>query len=531
MTVLTTNSRHSSNVLADKADILLHAVVAGTPDLHVADADLCSAFQVTHPDASIRFWDITRKRLSTFQGLCGQHVWPWKSRHIEANDLEKRLLATRAGPFVMMCSTNGFERQRALEAIRQQPFVLSGLCLALLLIRLNDWADQVAYTARITLESCTTGTEIDLNTLTACFPMYLASADWGRLRTEDRALLDRLFDHDRARQSFLAMLIESTNSLNAKTLNWMLRRPDWDRDLPHIASNARHWNLRLNALRALLSGKYTWKEQGGGERVIDVAHDPGQLVRQAMTDHSPSIRLLGLRAFAEQRSSDLEAARATFEHFVLDPSIKVAICAAFWLRRANGDPAAVIRARISSGPPPTISSLLLLGGVGNAADSPILLQASTRYAGRHKWALLAAAAKLTPDAVIPMLNSVATSIDADDTEARQAVKALTSLGQSLDVEQLMAWTKQPARFLARNFLGMTHRLTPWRTVEVLLALADNGMSDAALESDLMQAAQRTQRGGMTLNLDERNRLLTSLERLPRQNSSAINLLSWSLKTR
>src|SRR5215475_8739596 len=84
----------------------------------------------------------------------------WRSPHSTITDIEKRLLCeTRSGPYVFMCSGNGFERQRALEAVQQVP---NAFCLALLLLRLNDWVKEVRTAARAALKRQSAALRADL---------------------------------------------------------------------------------------------------------------------------------------------------------------------------------------------------------------------------------------------------------------------------------------------------------------------------------------------------------------------------------
>jgi hypothetical protein len=102
-------------------------------------------------------------------------LWATRSR---SADIERRLLrGARSGAFVLMCSKNGFERQHALEAVKEVP---SAFCLGLLIVRLNDWVKEVQTAACLALDRQAASLRTDH--LLECFELYLSSSDWGRMR-------------------------------------------------------------------------------------------------------------------------------------------------------------------------------------------------------------------------------------------------------------------------------------------------------------------------------------------------------------
>lgn len=128
-------------------------------DLRIADVRLLDELAKASVSHLPRFIDRVRQscQTATLREISTQGHW--RSPRSTLTDVEKRLLnETSSGPFVLMCSANGFERQRALEAVQQIP---NAFCLALLLIRLNDWVKEVRGAARTALDRQSAGLRAD----------------------------------------------------------------------------------------------------------------------------------------------------------------------------------------------------------------------------------------------------------------------------------------------------------------------------------------------------------------------------------
>src|SRR5262249_39255924 len=142
-------------------------------------------------------------------------LWATRSR---SADIERRLLhGARSGAFVLMCSKNGFERQHALEAVKEVP---SAFCLGLLIVRLNDWVKEVQTAARLALDRQAASLRTDH--LLECFELYLSSSDWGRMRKAGRATLDRLFGQQVPHGLLMASIIEGSDNRLVKLVERML---------------------------------------------------------------------------------------------------------------------------------------------------------------------------------------------------------------------------------------------------------------------------------------------------------------------
>jgi hypothetical protein len=379
-------------------------------------------------------------------------------------ETEKYLIErTRSGAFILVCSGNGFERERALEGVRELP---NGFCLALTIVRLNDWVDEVRTAARSAL--LRHAATLDTDVLLQCFELYLASSDWGRMNVADRVACDDLFRRRVSSESLIAAIISSRDDQWLRSMSRMLRRADWDTELLRIANTARHWGVRFKAIQALLRGEHQWADRGRRRRPLSVAIDREALIRQGLEDSSPSIRLTALRAYAETLDIPNEVSRPRFEQLVLDKSAKVVSTAAFWLSRVGGDPAGVLRKHVMSTEPIVPAALSILGTFGKPEDHRALLQVATAHSGRTRWAALSSATQLARSAVLPQIKEIA--VGDDTAEATRAVRLLVELGEGLAFEELSLWAKKPEQFADRRYLDLTHKLVPWRALAIILTL-------------------------------------------------------------
>ena len=384
-------------------------------------------------------------------------------RFLDTSALERRLNSTRSGPFVLMCSVIGYERQRAIEAARD---VNGAFCLGLLIIRLNDWVAQVRVAARYVLEQRLETCEHSL--LLGCTTLVYSSAHWGRIREADREWLKACFDQRIGSGALAAELIARRDGSAAKLARWLLRTPDLDRHLPEIAAQARHPSVRLAASKAIIAGAVDWRDGQRRMRPLTAPVDRHQTITMALVDRSPAVRQAAISAFATLPGSDLDRL-PILQRMLLDRSVRVAEICAFWLKRAGLEPAEVVRAHIRSGTPMAPATLLLLGSIGTKDDHQILLKLARISSGRNRWAALTGAARLEPTVVIPILEATILGDDAD--EARRAVRAMMALGRRMDWQDLDGLADTPAELVGRNLLQMVNRLAPWHACSVLLKLA------------------------------------------------------------
>lgn len=491
-------------------------------DLDRADTDLVNALTGAAVADVQRYIERVRRLYSDFDGRESNRRGLWMSPASRPTDVERHLLdRTRAGAFILVCSENGFQRKRALEAVRQIP---NGFCLALIMVRLNDWVEEVRKAARSTLDRHLAN--LDAPLLLQCFDLYLVSSDWGRINQADRVACDELFRRGVPPDVLIGSLIVSPDDRSLRSISRMLTRADWDTELPRLAKTARHWGVRLKAMQALLMGEHQWFDRGKRRRPVLVEIDRETLIDRGLEDSSPNIRLLALRTYAETLTVPTEVSRPKFERLVLDRSLKVASCAAFWLSRVGGDPASTLRKHMASGNPLFPASLSLLGAIGIPEDHSALLAVAAARSGRTRWAALSSAVRLARSSVLPHVKAIALGDDAE--EARRAVRSLVALGEGLECEELMLWARRPEQFANRGYLDLAHTQAPWRGMAIMLTLALHGVPIASLQPHLELTLERSRRNWLP-TADERTQLAAMLEHLPRHRSPLLQNLHWVIE--
>jgi hypothetical protein len=259
-------------------------------------------------------------------------------------------------------------------------------------------------------------------------------------------------------------------------------------------------------------------------RPLSTEIDREFLIDRALGDRSASVRLAGLRAYAESLEVRPHA-RSRLEGLVLDRSAKVASSAAFWLGHTGGDPRTVIREHVGSGARLPAATLGLLGTVGKSGDVDALLQAANTSVGWTKWTALTAAARLAPDTALPLIEAIALG---DDTgEARRAVRTLAMLDHGIEFGRLMQWAAKPEEFVARNFFVLAHKQAPWRASAIMLKLALHGAPIESLDPHFELISRRSARNWLP-NAQERLQLRSMLDRLPVDRSPELLRLRWVL---
>jgi len=163
---------------------------------------------------------------------------------------------------------------------------------------------------------------------------------------------------------------------------------------------------------------------------------------------------------------------------------------------------------------------------GRPDDYEVLLQAADRHAGRKKRAALAAAARLAPDAALPLIQAVA--LGDDTSEARRAVRTLAVLDQRIEFDELMQWATKPEQFMARNFFDLAHKQPPWRALAIVLNLALHGAAIESLSSHFELILGRSARNWLP-DAQESMQLRTMLGRLPVDRSPPLLQLRWVLE--
>ncbi|WP_421703290.1 hypothetical protein [Aliiroseovarius sp.] len=200
---------------------------------------------------------------------------------------------------------DGRIRQRALERTSHLP--PGGFFLGLLLWRLNDWAAPVREAAEACLTRCLP--QIPPEDLRAALPlMTLRMPSWARGADTGRAL-PRLLQQGRGLEALRDALMAGHTGPLPRMFKQALKTDLLDRDLPTLARDARHPQVREHAARCLLEGKarwwvgrsWEWVDKSMGEtrefsvfdsRPVPAPPDRAALIRNCATDRLPGLRKL-----------------------------------------------------------------------------------------------------------------------------------------------------------------------------------------------------------------------------------------------
>lgn len=207
-------------------------------------------------------------------------------------------------PWLNLCSSNGFVRERALRVISGG--APNAFLFTIMLRRLNDWVPEVRVAARkavrIAVENSEAATIADA--LWRALPIF---ESWGRWQDEDKAAVFDLIGYRVLPTLLVQKVIHNTTGPATKVLNQLSRTSAVDRFLSRIANEATQPSARARAYKISLDGRATWVEgrewvwtdkrwcKGRyepilGERKIGIHIDRLRLLRKATRDKSPVVR-------------------------------------------------------------------------------------------------------------------------------------------------------------------------------------------------------------------------------------------------
>lgn len=477
-----------------------------------ADSKLDQLLQTTSPD----YVPLLDERLRTLSGGYRPHALRW-------NDAiaERRVLATRNGPFLLLCEANGHRRQRALQSIGAIPHAIG---LGLVMLRLNDWVGHVREEAIRTLQRASL--KLDEDTRAACFGLFLGSDDWQRIEPNGRQILSRLFLPIAQHDNTIGCVIGQRSNHAPRWLRRALRTGVWDARLADIARTAVDPRCRHIALRALLSGEARWQRDGTQHRPISVAVERAALIDSGLSDAAPGVRRLAFDAYvrdlADQSDADKVLSRCLF-----DACEGLVTSAAFWVERRGGNPRELIRARLRTGEILPTSTLSYLGKAGDDADADAVLAIAHKNAGKRKWALFSAVATQDHAKLGEHIQTIAVGSDA--AEAKRAVKVLLRRGWRLPHPVLVAWAARPAEFVDRRLMALAQREPPWQRAEIYLRLALEGDSIDWLRPYLDGLVEQSIRHWRP-DQSERKILAGLLSALPNDKVEPFARVRWMLDT-
>ena len=208
------------------------------------------------------------------------------------------------GPWINLCNGDGFQREKALNAIAQG--APNAFLLSMMLRRLNDWVPQVRAAARKSIKRNAPETQGEI-IVEALWGALLHLCTWGRWQDLDKdALMDLVCVGD-VPGLLASRVMQSPNGPAATVLGQAARRPALDKYLIRIARESVQPAVRARAYKIVLDGQANWLEgrkwvwtdkywcKGRyepvlGTRTLSVNADQLQILRDASKDRSPVVR-------------------------------------------------------------------------------------------------------------------------------------------------------------------------------------------------------------------------------------------------
>lgn len=214
------------------------------------------------------------------------------------------LNSRRLLPWLDCCSGDGYQREKALRALKEG--ASNAFLCALVLRRLNDWVPQVRAAAREHIPAMAAHTQPEY-LVEALWVLLLNFHTWRRLQTEDLDVLMNLLSIADVQLRLVSKLIQATTGPAAGILGQVGRTPAFDQFLPTICEQAIQPAVRAKAYRSQLEEQMVWFEgrkwvwtdrrwcQGRyvpvlGERNIHVHRPFLELLAKAAQDNSPIVR-------------------------------------------------------------------------------------------------------------------------------------------------------------------------------------------------------------------------------------------------
>lgn len=337
--------------------------------------------------------------------------------------------------FVLMSIYDGRIRE---AAVRAAPQPVHGFCLALFILRLNDWTKEVRSAASARLHSF--GDSLSNEAIVECADLIWQFDRLGRATVVDRALLASLLERDEVVARLKATVLAGAGDEALRVFQRLVRTPALDDSLVKAAKTNRHPGIRAAAASAIFSGAVAWRET---RRAVTISVDRQDVARALLKDRAISVQLEALRFIATCDALSPEDERLFLQH-ALSRHRSVADFARWRLRSANVDWVATARAKyLNDGGTPQLANAL--GEFGTSEDGALLAQTAARMPDALSVPYLAGAARQDIGDAVKRLQHIALT-DANHVVARRAAHALKEAGRILDSSDLKGAASQPDFF-------------------------------------------------------------------------------------
>lgn len=324
--------------------------------ISVAVRDLLQAAEAGHQIVSAfsEFDQVTSQlsvsRLDYWERVIRSEVWtsPQRSRGFPLNLFQSRRERPLI-PWVDCCNSNGYQRERALRAMKDG--APNSFLFAILLRRLNDWVPEVRTAARECISVVVKRTELE-HVLEALWGVLPHLDTWGRLQTKDKEVIVDILGYQAIPRWLSEKIITAPIGPAPAVLRQVGRQPAFDRFLTDISTKAVQPAVRAKAYKSQLDGYVAWIEgyqwmwidkhwcKGRympviEKRDIQVDRPFLKLLEAAATDRSALVRRVAGNALFIETDSLRADVVPIAKMLASDPSPSVSERGKFALKRLN----------------------------------------------------------------------------------------------------------------------------------------------------------------------------------------------------
>lgn len=451
------------NQLPPEYAIRLPPVISG---MKTYGETIAPIFKMLNP---IKVTSISEKMsgaLGMLEPVIAVNFWSGVPNKLETIAKYKKIPLDSAPIFSVSC--NGYLREKAVKKWSriQNPFEL-----ALLLIRLNDWVEQVRMAAILKLEELmrlpVSESGLTEETVLGCMGLILDPKRFGRSQEIEFRVLNQLINLNGMPTTFANYIIKSDTDDAPQYLKLGLKRGLLADVLPRMIKEGQHSEVRRIAANTLLSGKYTWKEKREVcRREINFDFDLNKIVKIALEDKSPTVQCMALDYIVESKLNPFYK-ESVFRSFLPNKRISITDRAIFGLKTLNVDYVEEVRAQVRRDEL-SLQSFELLGRHGIKSDGILIFSKLDNVPARYKIRSLGAAAKLESKLAIGELEKIAFGTK-DNLVARAAASRLCKLPYTPNLTGIINLKRLGQNIEARGYIGIIGKLP---TMKLALAIAE-----------------------------------------------------------
>jgi hypothetical protein len=460
------------------------------------DRSFDAIFRALNPARVTSITDEMRKALWSIESQ-GSDGWWMESKNI-VKPILKSIEERPEISALFSVSWNGYVREKA---VREWPRVNTSFELALLLIRLNDWVEQVRLAATLKLETFiampVSKSGLTQEIVLGCMDLILSTERFGRSKEIEFRVLNQLLNMNEMPYALANYITYNALDHAPRYLKHGLKRGILVDALPDMATKGEHPEVRRIATHALLTGEYYWKQNGSiHKKEIDLKINKTKLAATALLDKTPTVKCVALGYISHYKPTDLHT-EETYRSHVADKRFSVVERAIYGLKTLGINYVNQVRQQISMG---EISkrALEILGRYGTVEDGKLIFGQLKKVSENNKILALGAASKLGNRQAQDALQEIAFGQNCD--EARKASHKLSKIDYSPDIRLVLNAIRSDKDVIKRGNIRLFPKLT---TMKLALALSELEASPREVDSlNLWQLLRRKRNTGAFLPSDK-----------------------------